>query len=197
MAGALQVRCSPMIIGSFRWLLVSLAGAAVVGGPIASGARMTVPACSADHLSGVFVNSEGGAGSVTAEYGFKNDSAGGCTLKGYPTVQMLAKAGGKLATSESHATGGELGVKLTTVVLAHNGVAYFGVHYAAGTGYGADKCPTSAALALIAPGTASSQTIIAQVVRGAGGAIQPYGGTIEHLHCGEVLVTPVTGKRFQ
>jgi len=185
------------MISPFRCLLVCLAGAAFVWGPIATGARLAVPACSADHLSGVFVNSEGGAGSVTAEYGFKNESAGSCSLKGYPTVQMLAKAGGKLATSESHATGGELGVKLSTVVLAHNGVAYFGVHYEAATGYGSLKCPTSGALALIAPGTQPSQTIIAQVVRGEGGAIQPYGGTIEHLQCGVLLVTPVTGKRFQ
>jgi hypothetical protein len=159
----------------------------------ASGEPRTVAAsCSASELSAVYVNTTGAMGSRDAEYGFKNTGARQCTLRGYPTVQMLTSAGAKLSTSLSHAATGAMGITLKSVSLAHGAVAYFDLHYASQTGFGTLKCPSSAALRLTAPGEMAGS-----VLHVTGGEIRPYGGSIPHLHCGIIEVTPVTAKRFQ
>jgi len=154
--------------------------------------RTVAATCTAGELRVVYVNTTGAAGSRDAEYGFTNTGTASCTLRGYPTVQMLTSSGAKLSTTLSHAAAGAMGIPLKTVPLAHRAAAYFDVHYASQTGFGTLKCPTSAALRLTAPGQMAGT-----VLHGAGGEIQPYGGSIPHLHCGIVAVTPITGKRFQ
>ena len=171
---------------------VVLLGAAValaVG--VARGAAGSTPGCAAAELSPVFVDSSGAAGSTDVEYGFKNRSAQRCELEGYPTLRMLKASGASLTTTELHANG-SWGITVKPVVVAPGSVAYFGIHFAAATGYGRLHCPTSAALRLTAPGTTTGL-----VLRGRGGRIQPFGGTTEHLRCGIVHVSAVTAKRFQ
>jgi hypothetical protein len=146
--------------------------------------------CSAGQLAAVYVDATAGAGSRDAEYGFRNLGRP-CTLSGFPGVVMLAGSGAVLPTTEQHAPGA-YGIAVRQVPLGRGAVAYFGVHYASQTGYDGLRCPTSAALRLTAPGTTA-----APVVRGRGGMIQPYGGTIPHLRCGIVHVSPVGARRFQ
>ena len=161
--------------------------AAAPGGPAAGAAGSH---CSAGQLAAVYVNATAGAGSRDAEYGFRNLGRP-CTLQGYPGVVLLTGSGAVLSTTERH-TPGAYGIVVRRVPVGRNAVAYFGVHYAAQTGYDSLTCPTSAALRLTAPGTAAGV-----VVRGRGGAIQPYGGTIPHLHCGILDVSPLGARRFQ
>jgi hypothetical protein len=104
---------------------------------------------------------------------------------------MLTSSGRSLPTTETHAPGA-YGIGTRPVALAPSKVGYFGVHYPSATGFGRLRCPTSAALRLSAPGTG-----VGLVLRGRGGRIQPYGGSIPHLRCGTVRVSAVSARRFQ
>jgi hypothetical protein len=173
--------------------LAAIVGAAVapaLGTPAAGAARAAAPPCPASQLAAVYVNTTAGLGSRDAEYGFRNLGRP-CALRGFPGVVMLRGSGAALPTTVLHAPGA-YGIAVGQVRLGRNAVAYFGVHYAAQTGYDSLTCPTSAALRLTAPGTAAGL-----VVRGLGGRIQAYGGTIPHLHCGILHVSPVGARRFQ
>jgi hypothetical protein len=134
---------------------------------------------------------QGAAGSVAAEFGFTNHSSGTCSLYGYPFVQMLNGSGRNLSTSDLRAPGA-FSIKERTVLLVPGKTAYFGVVYASQTGYANLICPTSAALRFTLPQSTGKLTL-----RSAHARITPYGGSTEHLHCGIVHVTPVTGTRFQ
>jgi len=160
--------------------------------PVSGGAaRASVPAWTASQLAPLYVNSTGAAGSIDGEYGFRNRSTRRCGLRGFPKVQMLTRSGGALPTTEQHAPGA-YGIKVKLVTLGRGSVAYFGLHYAAATGFANLSCPTSAALRLTAPGVAGGM-----VLHGAGGRIRPFGETTVHLHCGIVHVSAVSAKRFQ
>ncbi|MGH9073446.1 MAG: hypothetical protein ACRDZQ_04905, partial [Acidimicrobiales bacterium] len=63
---------------------------------------------------------------------------------------------------------------------------WFAIEYATQTGYGSLQCPRSAALAVTPPNDFQHL-----VVSGPGGRLQPYGGTIQALHCGEITTSPV------
>lgn len=154
-------------------------------------ASTSTPLCTARQLSAVYVDSSGAAGSIDGEYGFENTSTQRCEITGYPRVQMLKASGEKLSTTEQLAPGA-YGITVKPVLLAHKAIAYFGLHYAAQTGYGNLKCPTSAALRLTPPGPS-----VGLVLHGIGGKIQAYGGSIPHLHCGILEVSAVSAKRFQ
>jgi hypothetical protein len=147
--------------------------------------------CRPGQLAVLFVNSSGAAGSIDVQYGFRNHSARTCALRGFPRVQMLTSSGHALPTTETHAPGA-YGIGTRPVTLAPTKVGYLGVHYPSATGFGRLHCPTSAALRLTAPGTS-----VGLVLRGRGGRIQPYGGSIPHLNCGTVRVSPVGARRFQ
>lgn len=165
--------------------------AAVPASAPAASAAAVLPVCAAASLAPVYVDSTGAAGSVDAEFGFANRGARRCELGGFPTVALRTRSGAPLSTSEHHVPGA-YGIPLAQVPLAHGAVAYFGVHYAAQTGYGTLRCPTSAEVEITAPGTTRGL-----VVRGAGGRIQAYGGSTVHLHCGILDVSPLGAKRFQ
>lgn len=181
-------------LGARSPLLLAAAclGASVLLAPASAPAGAArVPACAAAALSPVYVNTSAGAGSRDGEYGFENHGRSACALRGYPTVQLRASSGAALPTSENHAEGA-YGITVKEVDLARGKVAYFGIHYAAQTGYGTLHCPTSSALALTPPGLTA-----ALVVRGSGGQLQPYGGSTVHLHCGVLDVSALSAKRFQ
>ena len=172
-----------------RALALTLVAAVAGALAAASGARDDAPLCSAPRLAVAYVTSGGAAGSVDVEYSFRNRGPGMCSLSGYPKVAMLSASARPVHTSESPAPGA-YGVHVATVALAPGGSAYFGIHYAAATGFGNLKCPASAALAFTPPGAKQSLTL-----RGKGGAIQPYGGSIPHLQCGIVHVSALSAKR--
>jgi hypothetical protein len=176
--------------GAALAVVAGAAAAGALGPPPAGAARTAVPPCSASQLAALYVNTTAAAGSRDAEYGFRNLGRP-CTLLGYPSVVMLTGSGAVLSTTERH-TPGAYGIAVRRVPVGHNAVAYFGVHFAAQTGYDRLRCPTSAALRLTAPGTAAGV-----VLRGRGGAIQPFGGTIPHLHCGILDVSPLGARPFQ
>lgn len=178
-------------LARFVVALVSVAALAVAGAA-AGGASTATAHCAPGSLSAVFVNASGAAGSVIAEYGFRNDGSSACRLEGFPTVQMLKSSGAKLSTTEQHAAPGALGITEKTVVLKPKAVAYFGVDYPAQTGFGNLHCPTSASLRLTAPGASDSL-----VLHGRGANINAYGGSEVALHCGILRVTPVSADKFQ
>ncbi len=172
--------------------LLATAAALTLGLPAGlAAAAASPPRCLPSQLAAVYVNSEGAAGSVDGEYGFRNLTSRRCELSGYPTVQMLTASGGPLSTTEQHAPGA-FGITVTRVTLGRNAVAYFAVHYAAATGYDNLHCPTSAALRLSAPALSASL-----VLHGKGAQIEPFGGTTVHLHCGIVDISPLSAKPFQ
>jgi len=124
------------------------------------------------------------AGSVVVTALFTNTSASRCTLEGYPTLQLLSAAGTRLKTLIHR--GASVVVKpararLLTLAPGHH--ASFFVGFADATGYGLDKCPASARVAVVPPNDQAPITIAWR--------LQPYGGSTEHLRCGEIAVSPV------
>jgi len=134
----------------------------------------------------------GGAGDRISEFAFVNQSRAVCTLFGYPHVRMLNAAGHPIATTDHNARPGFLGIPRKVVTLAKGASAWFGVEWHSQTGFANRTCPTAVRLLLYPP-----QRTRAVVLSGNGAHIAPYGGTIEHLRCGLIGVTPVTAKRFQ
>jgi hypothetical protein len=94
-----------------------------------------------------------------------------------------------MATTDRDALPGFDSVAMRVVTLAAQRSAWFGVFFADGTGYGTLKCPTAARLRLTPPHVNGTVTLT-----GDGAHIAPYGGSIPHLHCGDVQLTPVTAK---
>jgi hypothetical protein len=101
-------------------------------------------------------------------------------------------SGHPIPTTYQHTPAGFAGIPQHVVTLATGKRAFFGVFYADQTGYDNLSCPTSSRLRFRA--TITSPPLI---LTGAGARIRPYGGTITHLHCGIVQLTPVTGTKFQ
>jgi hypothetical protein len=126
----------------------------------------------------------GAAGSIGQTVHFTNVSHATCTLEGYPGMLMLNAAGKPLAT-EVHrgasVTVAPLPVRLVILEPGHE--ASFNLGYADATGYGNEKCPTSARVEVTPPNDYSHLTIAWM--------LQPYGGDIPHLVCGEINVSPV------
>jgi hypothetical protein len=169
-----------------------LAGALLAGGLAASAAASTPTAsrCSSSVLSVKAGQGSGAAGSLQSEFAFVNRGSRACTLEGYPRLQMLSASGQEIATTNEHAPPGADGInrsKLLTLAPGHD--AWFAIDYADQTGYGNLTCPTAAKVRFTPPGVTGTVTLSGQHAR-----ISPYGGTIEHLHCGLVQVTPVTAK---
>ncbi len=124
------------------------------------------------------------AGSVALTFSFTNTAATECYLVGYPGLQMLSSSGSSIPT---HLTrGSSVSVPpepVTKVALQPGGSAYFIVGYADATGYSGDSCPSSSSLEVTAPNDYQYLTISA--------ALNPYGGTIQNLQCGDLTISPV------
>lgn len=158
----------------------------------ARAATTSVPRCATRSLEIWVGRSTVAMGTVANEYGFTNTSAKACSLEGYPRVQMLEKSGAMQTTVDHKASPGAFGIEEKIVVVAPGKTAYFGVVFHDQTGFGNLTCPTSAALRLTPPGDTTAITL-----RGFNAHIAAYHGTIEHLVCGNLSITPVTAKRFQ
>jgi hypothetical protein len=137
--------------------------------------------CHRNQLRAHLGQGNGAAGSVRISASFRNTSSSTCSLEGYPGMQMLNKAGKPIPTSVHRGLPGTAPVR--SVTLAPGGVAKFYMGFADATGYGNKKCPTSARVKVTAPNDFSSITVAWH--------LQPYGGSIPHLHCGLISVSPV------
>ena len=115
---------------------------------------------------------------------FKNISSTACTLKGYPIVQMIDGSGKSISTHVTRTDsifGTPTPIKLLTLALG--GEAKFDMFYEAQTGYGNLSCPTSNSVNFTPPGSNTALDLAWK--------IQPYGGTVQALKCGELKVGPL------
>jgi hypothetical protein len=139
--------------------------------------------CHSNQLRARLGQSSGAAGSLRLSATFTNTSKSSCSLEGYPGMQMLNRAGKPIATSVQRGLSG-VSTRVRIVSLAPGTAARFYMGFADATGYGNRKCPTSARVRVTAPNDFSSLTVDWH--------LQPYGGTIQHLRCGLISVSPVT-----
>lgn len=168
----------------------ALAGASTIAlAAPSSASQQGAPRCSASQLAARAGRTGGAAGSVLAQFAFVNRGPGKCTLYGYPQVTLLDAAGRPLPTDDRDAAPGFDGVREQVVTLAKGEDAWFGIFFAARTGYGNLTCPTSAGLRLLAP-----QLKRAITLSGKPAQISPYGGSTTHLQCGKVALTPVSAR---
>jgi hypothetical protein len=158
-------------------LLTALTFVVAVSGSSGAGLQR----CHRSQLRAQLGQANGAAGSIRISATFRNTSSSTCSLEGYPGMQMLNKAGKKIPTSVHRGLPGTAPVR--TVSLAPGGAARFYMGFADATGYGNKKCPASARVKVTAPNDFSSITVAWH--------LQPYGGTIPHLHCGLISVSPV------
>jgi hypothetical protein len=128
-------------------------------------------------------------GHVGVTIDFKNVSKATCTLYGYPGLQMQSAAGQAIPTDVLRGTAYTVpSMPERTVTLVAHAEAAFDLGFADSTGYGLDKCPTSARVEITPPNAYRPITISWR--------IQPYGGgTINHLRCGQITVSPVFAER--
>lgn len=126
-----------------------------------------------------------GAGAADgASATFVNVSSSGCTLEGYPTIQMLQRNGAPMPTEITRNGAPSVpSYPVKRVVLAPHGRALFYFGYEAASGYGNDYCPTSAAVRITPPGDPSSLTEAWH--------LQPYGGLTQQPRCGLITVSAV------
>jgi hypothetical protein len=115
---------------------------------------------------------------------FKNVSTTSCTMKGYPNLQMLDAAGNRITTHLNKGTSYTVqAMPEELITLLPGGEAMFDLGYSDSTGYENLKCPTSVQQEITPPG--SYKPIIVNW------SMDPYGGSVPNLHCGEVTVSPV------
>lgn len=128
-------------------------------------------------------------GHIGVTIDFKNVSTATCTLYGYPGLQMLGVVGQAIPTDVLRGTAYTVpSMPERSVTLVAHAEAAFDLGFADSTGYGLDKCPTSARVEITPPNAYRPITIAWR--------IQPYGGgTITHLHCGQITVSPVFAER--
>lgn len=124
-------------------------------------------------------------------YRFTNTSGATCSLNGYPGLQLRSASRKPVPTTTFQATdpgnpGRQPG---KVVVLGAGGHAWFDILYVTQNDYGDMQCPRSATLGVTPPG--DSRPL---VVTGTGGQLQPYGGSTQALHCGEISVSPVLAQ---
>ncbi|HUB76430.1 MAG TPA: DUF4232 domain-containing protein [Solirubrobacteraceae bacterium] len=178
-------RTAWMIYGSICVVLTVITIGALVVNANPGAAASTPSRCLSSQLTVAPGRSGGAAGSIGVVVHFHDRSGSACTLEGYPGMQMLNAAGGKLAT-EVHrgasVTVPSIPVRQVTLD-ANGGEASFDMGYADATGFGNEHCPTSSRVEITAPNDYRTLTI--------SWAIQPYGGDIPHLRCGQINVSPV------
>ncbi|MGD1050592.1 MAG: DUF4232 domain-containing protein [Solirubrobacteraceae bacterium] len=131
----------------------------------------------------------GAAGHIGQLVSFENASARSCTLYGYPGLQMLAADGRPIRTQVRRGvayTVPRVAEQLVSLAPGHE--ASFDLGYDDGTGYGNESCPTSARVEVTPPNAYTPITVVWRM--------QPFGGgTIQHLRCGQITVSPVFAGR--
>ena len=123
-------------------------------GPI----RLPIP-CRGQYISVRHISEDsamGGQNSIF--YGFRNDSTGACTLKGYPRYELLDKSGrlrprGR-AISSQQMPGDDEKLRPQSVMIHPGEEAWFRVYYnSGGAGHVGKPCSVSHKVRIVAPGT--------------------------------------------
>jgi hypothetical protein len=115
--------------------------------------------CRGADLSVRHVNDDAAMGGhLLTEYGFKNNSANACTLKGYPRFELLARSGQLLANGRAINSRKLMGEETATapqlVRIEAGKEASFRVYTNnGGAGYTGKGCPSSRKVRIVAPGT--------------------------------------------
>jgi hypothetical protein len=168
-------------------LVVSVAGAPAWAKP--HGLAAAAGRCHSSQLRVKLGQAGGALGHIGELVSFENVSTTTCTLHGYPGLQMLAAGGKPIRTQVLR------GVAYTVPAVAQRLVslrpgheASFDLGYDDATGYGNERCPTSARVEVTPPNAYEPITVVWR--------IQPYGGgTVQHLRCGQITVSPVFAGR--
>jgi hypothetical protein len=135
--------------------------------PVASPASASWPTCTTFQLPFTGETEGAAAGSISVRVALKNASAIGCTIEGYPGLQLIAPDGRLLPTSTHQAATGSMtfpAVVPHRVALAPGGFASFDVGYADNPfGAAANEpysvaCPASSWVRIILPGTHEYRT---------------------------------------
>ena len=169
-------------------VVAMIASGLVVGSnPVANAKTIAIlPTCLSSQLTVEHgrVGAAMGHIGITAA-GFKNISKSACTLRGYPSLQMLDAKGRRIATHMRHGASASVPfIAINLVMLTPGKTAKFDLGYANQTGYGSASCPTSARVTVTPPNNLKPIN--------ARWHLQPYGGsTIAKLRCGEITVSPV------
>jgi hypothetical protein len=163
-----------------------LAGLATIAAlaPAAARAGGAVHRCYTTQLVAKPGPANAAAGSIGQTVSLRNTSASACTMSGYPGMLMLSASGHPLAT-EVH-RGASVTVRsrpVRVVTLAPGHSALFDIGYGDATGFANARCPTSARVEITPPNDFAHLTISWR--------LQPYGGSIRHLVCGLINVSPV------
>ena len=165
---------------------VAAAGLVVTGLSLAATASAArYPRCHSTQLA-VRIWREGAAlGHIGVEVRFVNLSGGACSLYGYPGLQMLDGRNHALPTRVHRGVAYTVPKTAERVVIVRpRASAAFDAGWDDATGYGLKKCPTSSRVLVTPPDAYRSISVRWR--------IQPYGGgTIQHLRCGQITVSPV------
>jgi hypothetical protein len=128
---------------------------------------------------------QGAAGHAGRQFQLQNSSSTTCTLFGYPGLGLLDASSKPLPTTVVR----QAGFPESKVTLSAGASAYFTATWADATGYAGATCPTSASLEITPPNDTTQL-----IVQGSAGMIQAFGGTVGHLQCGTITVTPVSAS---
>jgi Protein of unknown function (DUF4232) len=149
--------------------------------PFPSAPARRLARCQASQLTVQFGPSGAAGPDTTQLMTFENTSHRACVLDGYPNLHLDGRNGKRMTTRQRD--GYLYKVPEREVSIASGRTASFGVAYPNGTGYDRLRCPTSRVVQVHPPGDQRSI--------GVGWRITPYGGTVRHLRCGVLMVSPV------
>lgn len=151
----------------------------------ASTGKVAHSVCATSQLSISEGSSGVAAGHIGLSVKLKNISGTSCTLKGYPRIQMVGAPGHDLRTIVHRGSSYSVPDRqVRLVVLSPGASASFDLGFDDATGYGSDKCPESRMEEVTPP---QNTTSLPWALR-----LDPFGGgTIQHLVCGEITVSPV------
>jgi len=158
--------------------------APAVATPAALAGGAPAPRCRTSQLAVQLGSAQGAAGSIGQVVTFRNRSTSTCALRGSPGLQMLSSSGQRIRTrvKGSRATTVSA-VPERLVPLRPRGTASFEAGWADETGFGQKKCPAASTVAVRPPGARNAIRVK--------WSLAPYGGSIPHLECGRIAVSPV------
>ncbi|MGZ4386603.1 MAG: DUF4232 domain-containing protein [Gaiellaceae bacterium] len=148
-------------------LPLSLLALGALGASAGAVTAKPLPQCSPGQLSGQRLDSTGAAGTIMVSLVFRNRGSSTCTLRGFPSLQMLAGSR-RLATHVRHGGLAVLNRRPRTVTLRSKARASLLVAYSDVPVGGQRSCPRSDAL-LVRPAAASSSIRVSVPLEACGG----------------------------
>jgi Protein of unknown function (DUF4232) len=163
------------VMAAALWVLLGQGGRPV--------SRIDVQYCHGDQLTARLGPGGVAAGSAGMSIHLTNVSSSRCVLVGYPNLQMLTSAMRPIPTTTRHGlamTVPAIRSRPLSLPAGDSGTFYAG--YSDATGYGTDQCPSSSRVAISL--THDTTPIIISW------HLAPYGGSLQHVHCGMLSVSP-------